>query len=153
MPIRLNISMASMKAIPGRVRAGEAREIIDRLGMAVLGPERHHAGEDAERHGEVGRHEDRDALHARLVAGRERHQHVADVGDRGIGHQPLERALADGREGAEQHRGDRQEGDDLLPLVCDRRGKASIMTRVKSATAAIFGAPAKNAVTGVGAPS
>ena len=60
--------------------------------------------------------------------------------------------LADGGEGAEHHRGDREEDDDLLPLGAIA-GKASMMTRTNSAMAATFGAAAKKAVTGVGAPS
>ena len=41
---------------------------------------------------------------------------------------------------------------DLLPLP-SAPGKAVVTTRAATATAAIFGAEAKKAVTGVGAPS
>ena len=49
-------------------------------------------------------------------AGGKPDQREAHVADRRIGHQPLDVALADGGEGAEHHRGDRDEHDDLLPL-------------------------------------
>ena len=61
--------------------------------------------------------------------------------------------LADGGEGAERHRGDGEEDDDLLPFVRQRAGKAANSVRTVSAIAASFGAAAKKAVTGVGAPS
>ena len=38
------------------------------------------------------------------------------MADGGIGHQPLEVALADRREGTQRHRGDGDEDDDLLPV-------------------------------------
>jgi hypothetical protein len=41
--------------------------------------------------------------------------------DRRIGHQPFDVALSDCREGAERHRGDRNEHNDLLPFVGDAR--------------------------------
>ena len=80
-------------------------------------------------------------------------QREADMADRRIGHQPLDVGLPDGREGAKHHRGDRQEDDDLLPLRGTKPAARACVKRSSSAMAATFGAPAKNAVTGVGAPS
>jgi hypothetical protein len=112
------------------------------------------AGEGAERHHEVDGDVDEDALHALLGAGGEADQRVAHMADRRIGHQPLDVGLADRRERAEQHRGDGEEDDDLLPLPACTPAKASrSTTRTIIAIAAILGAAAKNAVTGVGAPS
>ena len=61
--------------------------------------------------------------------------------------------LADRGEGAEPHRGDREEDDDLLPVGGDAGERPSIMARTNSAMAATLGAAAKKVVTGVGAPS
>ncbi len=75
------------------------------------------------------------------------------MADAGIGHQALDVGLADGGEGAEQHRGDGDEDDDLLPLAGDQTPNGCISTRSVRPTAATLGAAAKKAVTGVGAPS
>ena len=61
--------------------------------------------------------------------------------------------LSDRGEGAERHRRDRDEDDDLLPLHDDGRERRRCAARTNIAMAATFGAAAKNAVTGVGAPS
>ena len=61
--------------------------------------------------------------------------------------------LADGSEGAEQHRGDRDEDHDLLPVGRDPCEGANTIVRTKSDIAATFAAAAKKAVTGVGEPS
>jgi hypothetical protein len=74
------------------------------------------------------------------------------MGNRGIGHQPLDVLLADCREGAQHHRGDRDEHHDLLPVERHRLEGLDHDAH-EHAIAAIFGAAAKNAVTGVGAPS
>ncbi len=74
------------------------------------------AGEGAERHDHVDEHVEQHAAHARHRAGGETDERVAHVTDRGIGHQALDVLLADRRKGSEQHRSDRDEDDDLLPL-------------------------------------
>ena len=80
---------------------------------------RQDGGEGSKRHHHVDRHIDDDALRALDRAGRETDQRVSHMADRGIGHQPFEVALADGGEGAKHHRGDRDEGEDLAPVVGD----------------------------------
>ena len=94
----------------------QAGEIADLLDGAVLAAHRQDAGEDAERHDQVDRHVDGDASHAVLAVGGKADQGEADMADRRIGHQALDVLLADGREGAEHHRGDGEEDDDLLPV-------------------------------------
>ncbi len=102
---------------------------------------------------EIDREIDEHGLRAGFAVGRKADERVADVADRRVGHQPLDVALADGGEGAEQHRGDGEEHDDLLPLRARCRESPTADVRTSSAMAASFGAAAKNAVTGVGAPS
>ncbi len=109
-----------MKASTGLVRDSPASEfdLLDRLAVAAHGQD---AGEGAERHGDVDEQVDDHALHAGLRAGGKPDQREAHVADGGIGHQPLDVGLADGGEGAEHHRGNGDEGDDLLPVVDDAR--------------------------------
>ena len=102
----------------GRVRDRPARSaIVSMIEAAAL--HRQDAGEGAERHGEIERQVDQHALDAVHRAGGEADQRIAHMADRGIGHQPLDVGLADGGEGAERHRGDGDEDDDLLPLRQD----------------------------------
>jgi hypothetical protein len=61
--------------------------------------------------------------------------------------------LADSGEGTEQHRGDRDEHDDLLPLGQDAGEAVMTMRAVEAPWPPTFGAEAKKAVTGVGEPS
>ena len=100
----------------GRMGAGEARELVDGFHHAARAPHREDHREGAERHGDVDRHVDEHTLHAFRCAGGKPDQRETHMADGGIGHQPLDVALADGRERAEQHRGDGDEGDDFLPL-------------------------------------
>ena len=86
------------------------------------------------------------------MSGGKADQREADVADRRVGHQPLDVGLTDGGERAKQHRSDGDEPDDLLPLRFDA-GKGADQDAHSSAMAATFGAAAKSAVTGVGAPS
>ena len=134
------------------LRAAQAGEILDVLDIAILRAHRQDAGEGAKRHDEIDRHVDGDALDARDRARGEPDERKTHMADGRIGHQPLDVALADGRKGAERHRGDRDEDHDLLPLGQDRRESRDHDTD-RHAMAAILGAEAKNAVTGVGAPS
>ena len=60
--------------------------------------------------------------------------------------------LADRGEGAEHHRGDREEDDDLLPFAVDG-GEGGDSDAHDQRHRGDFGAAAKKAVTGVGAPS
>ena len=120
MPASENRIMASMKAIIGWVCDRPASSAMSST-MPLAAAHGEDAGEGAERHGHVDRHVDDHALDAGLGAGGEADQREADMADRGIGHQPLDVALADRGEGAEHHRGDRDEDDDLLPVGRDRR--------------------------------
>ena len=79
----------------GPCQAREVRYVLNHLSAAA---HRQDAGERSKGHGDVNRHIDEDALHALLGAGGKPHQRVAHVADRGIGHQALDVALADGRE-------------------------------------------------------
>ena len=101
----------------GRRQAGEVADLLD---IGVVAPHRQDEGEGAERHHHVDQHVDGDAAHAGLAVGGEADQREAHMADRGIGHQPLDVRLADRGEGAEHHRGDRDEDDDLLPVERDR---------------------------------
>ena len=56
-------------------------------------------------------------MHARLGAGGQPDQHVADMADGAIGHQPLDVGLVDRGEGGQQHGRDGNEDNDLLPLA------------------------------------
>ena len=103
-----------------RVGRGEAGEIADLLDIALLAPHGEDEGERAQRHHQVDQHVDGDAAHTGLAVGGEADQRIAHVADRRIGHQALDVGLADGSEGAERHRGDRDEHDDLLPVGGDR---------------------------------
>ena len=116
MPASENSSMARKNAIVGWVRASPARSLIFSTSTPSRRIDRMH-GEGAERHRDIDRHVDQHALHAFRRAGGKPDQREAHVADRGIGHQPLDVALADGGEGAERHRGDRDEHHDLLPFV------------------------------------
>ena len=100
-----------------RIGPRQAGEIVDVLDHLVAAPHGEDAGEGAERHRHVDQQVDDHALHAGLAAGGKADQRVAHVADRGIGHQPLDVALADRGEGAEHHRGDGDEGEDLLPVA------------------------------------
>ena len=103
----------------GRRRARKAGEIADVFHEHAIASHAQNTSECAERHRYIDRHVDEHALHALGGAGGQADQREAHVADRGIGHQPLDVALADGSEGAERHRGDRDEHHDLLPLVRD----------------------------------
>ncbi len=70
---------------------------------------------------EIDRHVEQDAANADRGAGGQADQRVADMADRAVGHQPLDVALVDRGEGAEQHRQDGDEPDDLPPF----RGEAA----------------------------
>ena len=95
--------------------ARQARQIADLLHHVALAAHGEDAGEGAERHDHVDDHVEDDALNALLRARRKAHQRIAHVGDRGIGQKALDVGLADGREGAKRHGGNRQEDDDLAP--------------------------------------
>ena len=100
----------------GFVRARPARSAIVSTARPCT-PHGQNGGEGSKRHHDVDRHIDDDALRALDRARGETDQRVSHVADRRIGHQPLEVALADGGEGAKHHRGDRDEGEDLAPVV------------------------------------
>ena len=76
-------------------------------------------GKRAERHGHVDDEIDDHAARALRRPGGEPDQHVADVADGRVGHQPLDVGLADGREGPEAHGGDGERAHHLLPLRAD----------------------------------
>ncbi len=116
MPASENSSMARKNAIAGLVRARPARSLMFSHQHAVA-PHRQNAGEGAERHGDIDRHIDQHTLHAFLRTGGKADQREAHVANGRIGHQALDVLLADGGEGAERHRGDRDEHHDLLPLM------------------------------------
>src|SRR3546814_15632876 len=89
------------------------------------------AGEGADIHGEIDRQIDQDAAHALFGAGGKADQRIADMADRGIGHQPLDVALGDGRKGTENHAEGTDHDDDLLPFTGDLKiGRASCRERV-----------------------
>ena len=69
------------------------------------------------RDGEIDDH----AFDALRGAGGEPDKREAHMADRAIGHQPLDIGLPDRGEGAEPHRGDGEEGHDLLPFDGDGR--------------------------------
>ena len=108
-----------------RVGARKPRQIGDGLDIFAVAAHRQDAGECSQRHHQIDRHIERDALRALDRAGREADQREAHMADRGIGHQPLDVGLPDRREGAERHRGDRDEDDDLPPLRRDMPGRRS----------------------------
>ena len=150
MPASENISMPARRPWAGWSSRGPRARRCPRPGRRCA--HRQDAGEGAEGHEQIDRQIDEHGLRARLGVGGDADQRIADVADGGVGHQPLDVGLPDGREGAEQHRGDGEEDDDLLPLRPDA-GKGREHHADSSAMAAILGAAAKKAVTGVGAPS
>ena len=107
-----------------RIGRGDAGDVVDVLDIALLAAHGQDEGEGAERHRQVDKHVDDDAAHAGFRVGGKADQREAHVADRRIGHQPLEVALADRGEGAQHHRGDRDEDDDLLPVGGDRLERA-----------------------------
>ena len=111
------------------------------------------AEEGAERHHDIDRHVEQHRRGALRAARGEPDQREADIVDRGIGEQPLDVGLAVGGDRAEEDRGERGEDHDLPPGV--GRGAEGVEARraSTSSTPATFGAEAKKAVTGVGAPS
>ena len=126
-PAMENMKIASASAILGLVCARPARSEMLSTMLALLAHQQD-AGEGADIHDQVDRHVDDHAAHALRGAGGETDQRVADMADRAVGHQALDVLLIDRGEGAQHHRGDRDEDDDLLPLG-DQRPNGSISTR------------------------
>ncbi len=130
-------------------RPGEIADLLDAL---AAGLHREDHREDANGHGEVDRHEDHDAFDARDRAGREAHQRVAHIADGGIGHQALDVPLADAAKAPSAIEAIATKT--MIGCQSFSTGrKPSIRMRTVIATAAIFGAVATKAATGVGAPS
>ena len=109
------MNIASASASAGWVRDRPV-EILDLLDHAPVAPHAQDDGEGADIHEEIDRHVDEDAAHARWAAGGEADQGIADMADGAVGHQPLDVVLIDGGEGAQHHRGDGDEPDDLAPF-------------------------------------
>ena len=78
-------------------------------------------GKGADVHGDIDHHIDQHRLDPFGSARSQPDQRKAHMGDRGIGHQPLDIALTDGGHGTQKHRGHRQQRQHLPPL---RRGRA-----------------------------
>mmetsp|Transcript_18462 Transcript_18462/g.30078 ORF Transcript_18462/g.30078 Transcript_18462/m.30078 type:complete len:709 (-) Transcript_18462:9727-11853(-) len=84
-------------------------------GLAVL---LHHQDE-CERayiHRHIDRHIDQHRLHAQHGARRQPHQRIAHMGNGRERHEALDVGLTDGRKGPKEHRQDRQQRHDLLPV-------------------------------------
>ncbi len=84
-----------MPSSDGAREAGEIGNILEGLPGTAHGDD---AGEGTERHGDVDRHIDEHALDALAGPSRKANQSETHVADRGIRHQPLDVALADGGE-------------------------------------------------------
>ena len=106
-----------------RAAGGEAAVVVDLFGVAVRRPESSRddaegpeggdeVGDQVEGHGDRRRAADRE----------ERDQDVAEVGDRGVGQQPLDVVLQQGEQVAGDHRGGGDDGEDDPHRVVRRRG-------------------------------
>ena len=116
MPASENMKTA-IAAAKQRLLLRQTCEVIDLLDRSAVATKRKHAGKHTERHHQIDRDIDENALHPLLGAGGETDQGKADMADAAIGQEAFDVALADRGERTEQHRGDRDEHHDLLPLA------------------------------------
>ena len=99
-----------------RVRLAQARQIIDPLHHASAAPHAEDAGERANIHEQIDGQVDQYRADTGLRTDRQAEQRIADVTDRAVSHKALDVALVYGGEGTQDHRGDGNENNDLLPL-------------------------------------